>query len=144
MDENEKRLKIASFRFGLISEFVTGVRLMYGEKEKLLNEKLKRSYDIPFSNRNRLARSTVEKWIGDYKKAGYRIEGLYPQERSDKGKTRALSSSLKLAIKELKRETPQLKGPALIACLRHKKLIGVDEHINSSTLYRYLRQEELM
>jgi len=143
MDETEKKLKIASFRFGLISEFVTGVRLVYGEKEKLLNEKLKRSYDIPFSTRNRLARSTLEKWIGDYKKSGYRIEGLYPQERSDKGKTRALSNSLKLAIKELKRETPQLKGPALIACLRHKKLIGADEHINFSTLYRYLRQEEL-
>ena len=61
MDENEKKLKIGSFRFGLISEFVTGVRLVYGEKEKLLNEKLKRSYDIPFSTRNRLARSTLEK-----------------------------------------------------------------------------------
>ena len=143
MDENEKKLKVASFRFGLISEFVTGVRLVYGEKEKLLNEKLKRSYDIPFSLRNRLSRSSLEKWIVDYKKAGYRIDGLYPQERSDKGKTRALSSSLKLAIKELKRETPHLKGPALIACLRHKKLIGADEHINFSTLYRYLRQEEL-
>ena len=143
MDENEKKLKIASFRFGLISEFVTGVRLGYGEKEKLINEKTKRSYDIPFSPRNTLTRSTLEKWIVDYKKSGYRIEGLYPQERSDKGKTRALSSSLKLAIKELKKESPQLKGPALIHCLRHKKLIGADEQINFSTLYRYLRQERL-
>ncbi len=56
---------------------------------------------------------------------------------------RALSSSLRLAIKELKKESPDLKVPALITCLRHKKLIGADERINSSTLYRYLHSEEL-
>ncbi len=142
-EKNENHLKIASFRFGLISEFVTGVRLQYGEKEKLITAKILRSYDIPFSQRTKISRSTLEKWIVDYKKAGYRIEGLYPAQRSDKGNTRALSSSLKLAIKELKKESPHLKGPALILCLRHKKLIAPDEEINSSTLYRYLRNEKL-
>lgn len=143
MNEDDKKLKVATFRFGLISEFVTGVRLGYGEKERLIKEKVARRYDIPLSPRNIISRSTLEKWIGDYKKAGYRIEGLYPQGRSDKGASRALSSSLKLAIKELKKEQPGLKAPALIICLRHKKLIGADEHINSSTLYRYLKSEDL-
>jgi transposase InsO family protein len=143
MNDDDKNLKIATFRFGLISEFVTGVKLVYGEKEKLLKDKLARSYDIPFSQRGQLSRSTLEKWINDYKKAGYRLEGLYPQTRKDKGQPRALSSSLRLAIKELKKECPDLKVPALITCLRHKKLIGADERINSSTLYRYLHSEEL-
>jgi hypothetical protein len=74
--------------------------LGYGEKERLIKEKVARRYDIPLSPRN-ISRSTLEKWIGDYKKAGYRIEDLYPQGRNDKGTSRALSSSLKLAIKEL-------------------------------------------
>jgi putative transposase len=143
MNDDDKKLRIATFRFGLISEFVTGVRLGFGEKEKLLKEKLSRSYDIPFSPRNVISRSSLEKWIVAYKKAGYRIEGLYPQGRSDKGVSRALSSHLKLAIKELKKEQPDLKAPALITCLRQKKLIGLDEHINSSTLYRYLKSEDL-
>jgi putative transposase len=143
LNDDDKKLQIATFRFGLISEFVTGVRLGYGEKEKLLKDKLARSYDIPFSPRGKLSRSTLEKWICDYKKAGYRLEGLYPQARSDKGIPRSLSSSLQLAIKELKKEAPDLKVPALITCLRHKKLIGADERINSSTLYRYLHSEEL-
>ena len=90
-EQNKKNLKIASFRFGLISEFVTGVRLQYGEKEKLINSKLLREYDIPFSDRNKLTRTTLEKWVVDYKKAGYRIEGLYPKMRKDSGVTRALS-----------------------------------------------------
>lgn len=143
MNDDDKKLQIATFRFGLISEFVTGVRLHYGEKERLVKDKLAREYDIPFSGRSRLSRSTLEKWICDYKKAGYRIEGLYPQRRRDKGMPRSLSSSLRLAIKELKKETPDLKVPALITTLRHKKLIGADERINLSTLYRYLRSEEL-
>ncbi len=144
MNENEKKLKIATFRFGLISEFVTGAKLAYGEKEKLLQQKIERSYDVPFSNRSVVSRSTIEKWVCDYKKSGYRLEGLYPHERNDKGQNRALSNSLKLAIKELKTERPNLKAPALILLLKHKKLIAADERINLSTLYRYLKTEELV
>jgi transposase InsO family protein len=143
MNDEDRKLKIATFRFGLISEFVTGVKLVYGEKERLLKEKASRSYDIPFSDRGIISRSSIEKWILDYKKSGYRIEGLYPKYRKDKGATRVLSSDLKLAIKELKKELPSLKAPALITCLKQKKLISVDEEINLSTLYRYLRSEEL-
>ncbi len=143
MNEDDRKLKIATFRFGLISEFVTGVRLEYGEKERLLHEKVQRRYDIPFSERSIVSRSTLEKWIYDYKKAGYRIEGLYPQERKDKGGSRSLPSSVKLAIKELKKEQPDLKLPAILTCLKHKKLIGPEEIISSTTLYRYLKNEKL-
>lgn len=143
MDDEKKKINIATFRFGLISEFVTGVRLSYGDKEKLLKEKIERSYDIPFSDRSKISRSTIEKWIVSYKKAGHRIEGLYPKERSDKGAVRALSAPLKLAIKELKKENPKLKIPAIINSLKHKKLIEQNEQISLTSLYRYLKQERL-
>ena len=32
---NEQKMEIATFRFGIISDFVTGTELSYGEKEKL-------------------------------------------------------------------------------------------------------------
>jgi len=143
MNDDEKKLTIATFRFGLISDFVIGTKLDYGDKEKLLNEKLSRRYEIPFSERSVISRSTLEKWICDYKKAGYRLDGLYPKERSDKGKVRALSSSIKLAIKELKKEQPHLKLPAIITCLKHKKLIAQDEYVSTTSLYRYLKSENL-
>jgi len=143
--EREKKLQIATFRFGIISEFVTGVRLEYGEKERLIREKIGRTYEVPFSKtRTRVARSTVEYWINQYKKAGFRLEGLEPKRRSDKGSARAISPSLKLAIKELKKEEPAIKVPAIINRLRHKKLIGPDEDLNPSTIYRYLAAEELL
>ena len=144
MNEEDKKLNIATFRFGLISEFVTGVRLNYGEKERLIKEKVNRIYDIPYSTRSHVARSTLEKWIVDYKKAGFKIEGLYPQSRNDKGQVRSLSTSVKLAIKDLKKETPNLNVPAIIKQLKHKKLISVDEELNLATIYRYLRSEELV
>lgn len=143
MNEKEKKLQIATFRFGVISEFVTGVRLHYGEKEQLLKQKIAREYDIPFSSQRKISRSTIGKWICDYKKAGYRLEGLEPKPRSDKGKTRAISSHIRLAIKELKKEDPAMKLPAIINSLRHKKLIAADEVLNPSTVYRYLQTEQL-
>lgn len=143
MIEEDKNLRVATFRFGLISEFVTGIKLDYGEREKLIKEKIRRSYEIPFSTGKSISRTTLEKWILDYKKAGYRLEGLYPKERSDKGNIRALSSSLKLAISEFKKENPKIKLPALITTLRHKKLIGATERVNPSTVYRYIRSQEL-
>jgi putative transposase len=86
MNDEDRKLTIATFRFGVISEFVTGVRLHYGEKERLVQEKLNRAYEVPYSSRSRIARSTLEKWICDYKKAGYRLEGLMLKERSERAR----------------------------------------------------------
>ena len=60
MNDDEKKLTIATFRFGLISDFVIGTKLDYGDKEKLLNEKLSRRYKIPFSERSVISRSTLD------------------------------------------------------------------------------------
>jgi len=49
MSESDKNLELATFRFGIISEFVTGLRLERGEREKLIREKVARHYSIPNS-----------------------------------------------------------------------------------------------
>ncbi len=141
--KEDEKLKIATFRFGVIADFVTGIKLEYGDRERLLLGKIGREYTIPFSTRARITRSTIEKWISDYKKAGFRLEGLYPQSRKDKGQSRVLSNSIKLAIMEFKKENPRIKLPALITTLRHKKLIGSEEYVNPSTVYRFLKTQEL-
>ena len=47
MAEKDKKMDIAVFRFGIIAEFVTGVRLEPGEKARLLRKKTSRVYSIP-------------------------------------------------------------------------------------------------
>ena len=143
MTEKDKKMEVAVFRFGIISEFVTGVRLSYGEKEKLIKEKIGRIYKIPFSKNMKIARSTIEKWVLNYKNAGFRLEGLYPKNRSDLGKTRVLTTNLKLAIAELKKKYPHLKIPALVKQLRHEKLIEIGENISLVSIYRFLKNERL-
>ncbi len=65
MADKDKKMEVATFRFGVISEFVTGVRLEYGEKERLLTEKSSKSYRVPYSSSTRVSRSTIKKWIAD-------------------------------------------------------------------------------
>lgn len=139
----DKNLEIATFRFGIISEFVTGVRLDYGEKEKLLRDKVARSYQIPYSSSTRIAKSTIKKWISDYKSAGNRIEGLMPATRKDVGSFKSFDQSLQLAIKNIKSEMPHLTGVALVTELRHRKYIGMSDKINLSVLYKFLKKHDL-
>jgi transposase InsO family protein len=144
MDKNEKNNATAIFRFGVISDFVIGSRLNYGEKEKLLNEKAARKYKIPFSNRTSVARTTIEEWIADYKNAGFRFEGLFPKERSDKGVVKTLTEEQKTAIKDLRKANSKLTVPTILKILKAKKIIESDSQINTSSIYRFLKDESLV
>ncbi|MBC8552161.1 MAG: transposase [Candidatus Brocadiales bacterium] len=143
MNDHDRKMEVATFRFGIISEFVTGVKLTYGEKEKLIKSKISRSYQIPYSDRSSISRSAIISWVNDYKKAGYRIDGLSPKERKDKGTYKKLSPTLRIAIKEMKKENPKLTVPVIIKKLKHKKLIPMSEEINYRSVYSYIKNEKL-
>ncbi len=139
----DEKMALATFRFGIIAEFVTGVRLGYGEKKKLLDEKAARTYQIPMSKRTTISRSSLTEWINDYKKAGYQIEGLCPKSRSDKGAYKKIDSNVRNAIKEIKTLHPDYTLRTVIELLKQKKMIEFNEELNNSSLYRFLRQERL-
>ena len=145
MEIKDKAMAVAVFRFGLISEFVTGLCLAPGEKEKLLREKATRAYKIPGRSSSRVSRSTLKKWIADYQRAGNSIEGLLPAQRKDRGAFRSLDESIQLAIREIKSEDKKglLTGVGIIRELRNRKYIGLREQINLSVVYRFLKQYHL-
>ena len=136
MTENQKR-EIAVFRFGVICEFVTGVQLDYGEKERLLQDKCARKWMIPHSNRTRLSRSTVLGWIRQYSGT---IESLYPQNRSDRGKARIFDDDTASLIIKLRVDKPDATVYTLIESLQR---ITGKKH-NYSSVYRFLRYRGLM
>lgn len=143
MIKNGRNLEIATFRFGVISDFVTGVRLKRGELTALLNKKSSKQYKIPYSNQTYISISTIKKWILSYRQAGERIEGLMPKDRKDKGVFKSLDASLQLAIQEIKREKPDLTGVALVGELQHRKYLAASDKINLTVLYRFLKNENL-
>lgn len=140
-EDKDLAMKVATFRFGIIAEFVTGVRLKYGEKERLLAEKAVRTYEIPGSGQTRISRSVMLSWAAAYRKGGLRIEALCPKERVDKGHFRTLGTAVRMEIKRLKLENPYYTVPVILKKLRHAKVIGADEAINKATIYRFIRKE---
>ena len=87
MTEKEKQ-EVATFRFSIIHEFVNEPKLAFGEQEKLLKDKYDRKWNIPYSDRTSIGRSTILRWISAYKESGGKLESLYPKDRGDRGKAR--------------------------------------------------------
>ncbi|CAO0824132.1 transposase [Desulfarculales bacterium] len=68
MDEDQKK-RVAIFRFGVTSDFFVRDYMERGERERLLRDKCTQRWQIPFSNRTRLSRSTILGWVRLYRKA---------------------------------------------------------------------------
>lgn len=143
MDEELKK-QIAVFRYGVIADFVGGVTLPRGEKRKQLQEKCARKWRIPGSTRTRIGLSTLKEWVSRYAASGNRLEALYPTEREDKGKSRAVDDETAAGIVTLRKEMPHATIPALLRVARERKLILPGTKLAQSTLYRFLQARGLM
>lgn len=142
--DQERKMQVATFRFGVISDFVGGARLSRGERERLLREKSDRAWEIPFSGRSRITRSTILGWVRRYERGGKRIEALFPKDRQDRGTSRVWDEEVALGLRKLRYEMPTAPVVRLIEELKNRGLIEKREGLNPSTVYRFLRQQGLM
>ena len=113
MKEDEKK-DVAVFRFGVISELVTGKDLETGEPERIIQDKCNRKWDIPHTSRTSIGRSTVRQWVRSYKNGNGDIKSLFPRSRSDKGESRSMDDDTCLNLIILKKENPKATVPWLI------------------------------
>ncbi|HDS16023.1 MAG TPA: IS481 family transposase [Proteobacteria bacterium] len=143
MTEEQKK-EVAVFRYGLIAEFVGATRLDRGEREVLLKEKCARKWQIPYSGRTRVSRSTLMRWISRYLEEGRRLEALYPQERNDQGQARAIDEETALALLALRKEMRKMPVPELTRVLHQRQLVSSGRSVSLSSVYRFLRQHKLM
>jgi transposase InsO family protein len=142
--DQEQQKQIAVFRFGVISDFVNGAQLEPGERERLLREKTVREWQIPFSNRTSLSRSTLCQWIRQYQNGGNRLEALCPKERKDQGKSRAIDEETCLSLIKIRAELPKAPVSVLIKEMRDRGIIGPEVELYPATVYRFLHQQGLM
>jgi putative transposase len=143
MDEEKKR-EMAVFRFGVISDFVTPLTLERGEQEKLLREKCARRWSIPHSRRTRLSRAVILSWIRAYLAGGRRLEALSPQERSDRGRPRALDDETAASLIVLRRELPRVTVRVLIQEALRRRIVSPEVHLAPTTVYRFLQSQGLL
>jgi len=147
---------VALFRYGLIAEFLHRPSNQPGLYQRL-RHKASQDYQIPGSQRQRVAAETLRHWIKDYKRGG--IDALKPKPRHDLGRSRALPQHLADQLLALKEEQPHLSVAQLIASLTpaptpaasaattpsHASAVALPGWSPSaSTVYRLLRRAGLM
>ncbi len=140
MTEEQKK-EVATFRFGVIHELVNTKGLSRGEQERLIREKCERRWNIPFSNRTRIGRTTILRWVRLYTAGGGRIESLFATDRSDHGATRAMDEETCLSLLALRREFPRVTIKDLISKMKEA---NPEARLNPSSVYRLLRREGMM
>ena len=140
MTEDEK-MQVAVFRFGVISDFVIGSQMSRAEKRRLIRDKCARKWQIPFSEKTSLSIGTISRWCRLYKDSNGDLKSLYPKDRCDQGKSRAMDEETCLSLIELKLETPALTVPQLIEQINR---VSPDIVLNNSTVYRFLHQQDLI
>ena len=140
----EMKQQVAVFRFGAIADFVGGRQLERGETERLIREKCDRRWVIPGSMRTRISESTIKEWIARYKLSGNKLESLYPQERCDRGKTRAIDPETAQGLIALRKEMPAVLLPTLLQEAHGRKIILPGMKVTYSALYRLLLAEGLL
>jgi putative transposase len=140
----EQKKQVASFRFGVIHDLLNRMDMDRGEQERLIREKCSRKWSIPFSAKTHIGRTTVLRWMQRYKISGARIESLYPPERCDQGKSRALDEETVLSLVNLRREFPRLRLVGLIEKMHERNLVGAGVKLYPSTVYRILCRHGVM
>jgi len=142
MTEEQKKT-IAAFRFGVICELVNGARLSVGEQAKLIRDKCARKWQIPYSEKTRISRGTILRWMRRYRASNGRLESLYPQDRSDRGKSRVIDEETALALIQLRQEMPRATVATLIKQLQTRGISKPATVLCPSTVYRLLAEHRL-
>jgi putative transposase len=140
MTEDEK-MKVAVFRFSMISDFIHAPCMSRVEKRRLLQEKCSRKWRIPFSEKTRITRGTIRRWIRLYKESHGDLKSLQPGDRADRGGRRAMDEETCLLLSELRLKMPTATVPYLIERMRQSH---PEVKLNNSTVYRFLHHENLM
>jgi len=143
MTEDEK-MQVAVFRFSVIGDFVNGMQMTRAEKRQLLRDKCARKWPIPFSVKTRITKSTLRRWIRLYRNSNGDLKSLFPKDRSDQGKNRAMDKETCCALIRLRREMPNATVIKLITTMNKRCLVSPDIELNLSTVYRFLHQQNLM
>jgi transposase InsO family protein len=139
----EQNKRVAEFRFSVISSLVGFVRLSRGQKEAIIRELCGRQWEIPYSGRSFLSRSTILNWARLYEKGGRRIEALYPDERHDKGSIRAMDEDTASAIINLKKELKDASLPVIIKEAQKRQIFQPDFKASNATIYRLFERHGL-
>ncbi len=142
---NEEQSKqIAAFRYGIIGDFVNQTSFEYGRQEELFRYKCGCKWKIPYSERTKVSRSSIIRWIRLYRGSGEKIEALYPKERNDIYRSRVIDKLTENNLKWLIKHSDSHSVESLIQEMKCRELVTSGQILAISTVYRFLNNNKLM
>ena len=132
--EEQRRELIAAFRHGVGAELANPY-LSHGELKAAIQEKAKRTYEIPFSKKTTITEGCIKKWLTLYRRYGK--AGLLPKVRADKGFSRVLQEAERDAFLAYLSEHPELTARAVYRKLYDEGTIKTV--LSSSSLSRLVQ-----
>ena len=138
--DDDLRQAVALFRYGVIADLVNlppGTRGIGAR----LRAKAERDYDIPGTDRTRVAAETIRDWMRLYRRGGF--DALHPRPRADRGRPRRLSAEVAELLISAKAANPAFTVRAVIGEARRQG-VPDDVHLAPSTVHRLLAREGLL
>ncbi len=140
----DEKMEVGVFRFSVISDFINAIQMTRSERKRLIQDKCARKWRIPFSEKTRISKGTIRRWIRVYMSSNGDLKSLYPQDRSDQDQSRAMDEDTCGTLIELRMQKPDATVSQLIEQMNRLKLPTPGIVLNKSTVYRFLHQHNLM
>ena len=134
MNDKERRA-IALWRLGVLGPLVSA-RLEQGDRQEHFDAISARVHQMPDGHNVQLSPRTVESWYYAYRHEGF--EALYPNTRSDRGRSRSIAPETADLILRAKREKPRRSIQRIIRMLERAHKVKPGE-LSHSSVHRLLQ-----
>jgi hypothetical protein len=102
--KHEDKQAVALWRLGVLGPLMSA-RLEHGDRLHYFMEAAQRIHQSPDGTPVKLSTRTIEAWYYAYRRGGF--QALFPKDRADRGKSRAISEAVAELIVRVKRERPR-------------------------------------
>jgi len=136
---HDEKEKIALWRLGVLGPLISA-RLEHGDRRRYIEEAAARLQQQPDGTYVQLSPRTIESWYYAYRQGGF--QALFPQDRADRGHSRAISAEIAEHILRVKRERPRRSIRRIIRMLERAH-IAPGGSLHRSTVHRLLRAHQL-
>jgi putative transposase len=131
---HEDKEAIALWRLGVLGPLASA-RLEHGDRRRYLEEAATRLQQRPDGWPVQVSARTIEAWYYAYRRGGF--AALFPQDRADRGQSRAIPAEIAELIVRLKRERPRRSIRRIIRMLERAGRVGLGS-LHRSSVHRLL------
>jgi transposase InsO family protein len=132
--KHDDKQALALWRLGVLGP-LTSARLTYGDRRQYFTEAAARTHERPDGTRVPLSARTIEAWYYAYRRGGF--AALFPRDRADQGRSRAIAPEIAEHILRVKRERPRRSIRRIIRMLERARLVPAGD-LHRSTVHRLL------